>query len=202
VKFACERRGEVETEPVDVHLSDPVAKRVHDQLQRVRVAHVQAVAGACRVVVELRLVSHDAVVGTVIDALEAQRRTQVVAFGRVVVDHIKDYLHPGLVKGPHHGLELVDLLTTLTGAGVLVVGREEPDRVVAPVVLQPSVDQALVVNELMDRHQLHRGHAKREKVLDHRRMRESGVCAAECVRHLGMPLGQSLQVCLVDHGFV
>ena len=47
VQLAGQRRGEVEAEPVDVHLGHPVAQAVHDQLQHVRVAHVQAVA-ACR----------------------------------------------------------------------------------------------------------------------------------------------------------
>ena len=46
VELARERRGEVEPEPVHVHLDDPVAQRVHDQLQGVRVAHVEGVAGA------------------------------------------------------------------------------------------------------------------------------------------------------------
>ena len=41
VELAGQRRGEVEAEAVDVHLGDPVAQRVHDQLQRVRVAHVE-----------------------------------------------------------------------------------------------------------------------------------------------------------------
>lgn len=34
VELPRQRRGEVEAEPVDVHLADPVAQRVHDQLQR------------------------------------------------------------------------------------------------------------------------------------------------------------------------
>ena len=41
VELAGQRRGEVEAEAVDVHLADPVAQAVHDQLQHVRVAHVQ-----------------------------------------------------------------------------------------------------------------------------------------------------------------
>ena len=43
--------GQVEPEPVDVHLGDPVAQRVHDQAQGLVVAHVEAVAGAGGVVV-------------------------------------------------------------------------------------------------------------------------------------------------------
>ena len=43
VQFPGQRRREVEPEPVDVHLQHPVPQRVHDQLERVRVPHVEAV---------------------------------------------------------------------------------------------------------------------------------------------------------------
>ena len=61
---------EVEAEPVDVHLGDPVAQRVQDQLQRMRVAHVHGVAGAGGVEVERRITFDEAVVGGVLDAAE------------------------------------------------------------------------------------------------------------------------------------
>jgi hypothetical protein len=51
VELPGQRGREVEPEAVDVHLGDPVAQRVHDELQHVRAAHEQAVAGAGRVVV-------------------------------------------------------------------------------------------------------------------------------------------------------
>ena len=51
VELPGQRGGQVEPEPVDVHLGDPVAQRVHDQPQRLVVAHVEAVAGAGGVVV-------------------------------------------------------------------------------------------------------------------------------------------------------
>ena len=71
VELAGQRRGQVEPEAVDVHLDHPVAQRVHDQLQRVRVPHVEAVAGAGVVHVVLRLVVDQPVVGGVVDAREA-----------------------------------------------------------------------------------------------------------------------------------
>ena len=55
VELAGQRRGQVEPEPVDVHLGDPVAQRVHDQPQRLVLADVEAVAGAGGVVVVLRV---------------------------------------------------------------------------------------------------------------------------------------------------
>ena len=58
-------------------------------------------------------------------------------------------------------LELRDLLAASAARGVLVVRREEADRVVAPVVAQAALDQVRVVHELVHRQQLDRGDAER-----------------------------------------
>ena len=98
VQLARERRREVEAEAVDVHLQDPVAQRVHDQLQHVRVPHVEAVAGAGVVHVVAALSVDEPVVRGVVDALERQHRPEVVALGGVVVDDVEDHLDAGLVQ--------------------------------------------------------------------------------------------------------
>ena len=113
VELAGQGGGQVEAEPVHVHLGHPVAQRVHDQLQRVRVPTLQAVPGPGGVVVELRVVGHQPVVGGVVDALDRQHRAQVVALGGVVVDDVEDHLDAGLVQRPDHRLELGDLLAPL-----------------------------------------------------------------------------------------
>ncbi len=46
VQLARERRREIEAESVDVHLADPVAQAVHDELQHVGMPHVHRVARA------------------------------------------------------------------------------------------------------------------------------------------------------------
>ena len=63
VQLARQRRGEVEAEAVDVHLADPVAQRVHHQLQHARVQHVERVAAAGEVHVVARRVGRQPVVG-------------------------------------------------------------------------------------------------------------------------------------------
>ncbi len=79
------------------------------------------------------------------------------------------------------------------------LGREEADRVVAPVVAQAELDQALVVDERVHRQQLDRGDAEALQVIDHRRAGESRVRAAQLLRNVGMQLRQPLDVRLVDH---
>ena len=77
-------------------------------------------------------------------------------------------------------------------------GREEPDRVVAPVVAQALVQEGGVVDELVHRHQFDRRHPDSLEVGDHGRMGDTGVRAAVLLGHLGMQSGQTLHVCLVD----
>ena len=71
-------------------------------------AGVDRVPGAGVVDVVALLVGHQPVVGGVVDALEAQRRAELVALGGVVVDDVEDDLEAGLVEPAHHRLELAE----------------------------------------------------------------------------------------------
>src|SRR5262249_57087205 len=44
VELPSKRRCQIESESIDVHVEDPVAERVHDQLQRVGMTHADRVA--------------------------------------------------------------------------------------------------------------------------------------------------------------
>ena len=87
---------------------------------------------------------------------------EVVALGGVVVDHVEDHLDAGRVQRPCTiALNSCDLLPPASPvAAYCVVRGEEADRVVAPVVAQAPVEQRAVVDELVHRHQLDRGHAE------------------------------------------
>ena len=183
VEAARQRRRQVEAEAVDVHLLHPVAQRVHHQHQRVRMTHVQAVAGAGVVHVVARVGLDRAVVRAVVDALQVEHRPEMIAFAGVVVDDVEDHFEAGGVKRLHHLLELAHLSAAVALRGVFAVRREVPVGVIAPVVAQAFVEQVLLVDELVDRQQLDRGHAERGQVLDGGRMREAGVRAAHGLRH-------------------
>ncbi len=165
-------------------------------------AGIEAVAGAGEVLVQPQIAVDQPVVGGVVDAAEVDRRAEVVALGGVVVDHVEDHLDAGLVERPHHGLELGHRAAGVPVRGVLIVRREEAERVVAPVVSQPEVEQPVVVQELVHRHQLDRGDVERFEVVDDRRMAEAGIGSAQLLRDAGMGLGHALDVCLVDDRLV
>ena len=192
--------SQVETEPVDVHLGHPVPQRIHDELQRMRVTDVEAVAGPGVVHVVALVVVDKAVVGGIVDAPHRQRRTQVVALGGVVVDHVEDDLDAGFVQGAHHRLELLHLPAGVGVGAVLGVGGQETDGVVAPVVGQALVDERRVVGEVVHRHQLDRGDPQRDQVVDDGRMGDRGIGAANLLRDVGVCLGEALDVGLVDDG--
>ncbi|HEX2411906.1 MAG TPA: hypothetical protein VHJ39_12125 [Solirubrobacteraceae bacterium] len=126
----------------------------------------------------------------------------MIALRGVVVDDIEDHLDAGRVQGLHHPLELLDLLTLLARRRVLVVRREVPDGVVAPVVAQAAVDQVRVVDELMHGHQLHGSHAQREEMVDDGRMCQACVGSPELLRDVGVLLREPLDVDLVDDAVV
>ena len=84
-----------------------------------------------------------AVVGGVVDTAKRQRRAEVVAFRGVVIDDVENDLDARRVQGLHHRLELVHLARRGRPPPSSRVRGEEADRVVAPVVRQPLVGQAL-----------------------------------------------------------
>ncbi len=105
------------------------------------------------------MVGHEPVVGGVVDPPKAQGRTQVIALGGVVVDHVEDHFEAGGVEGLDHRLELDNLLAQVTRTGVAGFRRKVTQGVVAPVVDQPPIEQELVVDEGVRRHQFHGGDA-------------------------------------------
>ena len=138
-----------------MHLLDPVAQGVHDELQGVRVANVEGITSAGVVHVVCLVVLDQPVVGGVVNPAEAQGRAQVVALSGVVVHHVQDDLDARVMVAAHHVLKLRHGTFRALGRGVFPVGGEKPQGVVSPVVLQPQVPQPVIVDELVDRHELH-----------------------------------------------
>ncbi len=150
-RLAGKRRSEIEAEAIDVHLLDPIAKRVHDHPQRVGVADVQRIAGPGNVDVQTRVVVHQAVIDRVVDATEGEGGPEVVALGGVVVDDVQDHLDAGGVQRLDHLLELGDLLAKRAADGKPRAWRKKPDRVVAPVICQTARDDRHLVEPVVDR---------------------------------------------------
>ena len=203
LQFAGERGSQIEAKPIDVHLRDPVAQAVHHELYRMRVHHVERVAATGIIHVMARVARHGSVVSEIVDAAERQGRPRMIAFGRVVVNHVQYDLDAAIVQILDHLLELAnDVDAQMRVAGVAGLGREEPQRVIAPVVAQPPVDQMTIVHKVMHRHQLDGGDAQFLQVLDDRRRCDTGVGAAQLLGHVGMQHGHAAHVRFVDDRLV
>ena len=97
----------------------------------------------------------------VVQASPADRGAALVTLGGVVVDHVEHHLQPRRVHPAHH---LAELVAWVMGGGVARVGAEEAQRVVAPVVAQAVLDQALLVQDVVHRQQADGGDAQPQQV--------------------------------------
>ena len=189
---------EVEAEPVDAASpSSQYLQRVHDELQARRVAHVQRVARACRVDVAREVVRFEPVVGAVVEAAEAERGAVLVALRGVVEDDVEDDLEAAGVECVDHRLELRHLAAGPPGGdgrGVGVVGGEEADGVVAPVVGEPAFDEERLRDVLMHRQQFEGRHAEIDEMTDDGVVPETGVRAPQLGGHPGMHHREALDV--------
>ncbi len=163
--FAPQRDAQIEAETVHAIGAHPVAQRIGDHLQHARMRQVDRIAAAGVVDVVPLLARDQAVVAGVVQAAPGQRRSQFVAFAGVVVDHVQDDLQARRVQ-PADGLaQFVRAVLQVRG-----LGREERQRVVAPVVAQAAFQQETVLQEGVHRQQLDRGDAQALQVLDEARV--------------------------------
>src|SRR5690554_1500856 len=94
----------------------------------------------------------------------------MTAFRRVVVDDVENHLDVGVMQELNECLELAQPAV----AEITRLGREEGDRVIAPVVPELLFDEIPVIYEGLDRQQFDRRHAKIRHMADHRRRGKAG----------------------------
>ncbi|MNU87423.1 hypothetical protein D3C71_772050 [compost metagenome] len=112
-RLSAQNGAEIEAETVDMHVFSPVTQAVHHHLQHARMRGVDGISGAGVVDVITVVIRQGAVIGEVVDTLERQRRSKLVAFRCVVVDHIENDLDAGIVERPHHIAEPLDTARTV-----------------------------------------------------------------------------------------
>ena len=80
------------------------------------------------------------------------------------------------------------------------IRREKADRAIAPIVFEALLEQIIVVDEGMDRHELDGRDAERLDVVHDGLGAEPGVKAPELLVDLGVQLGEAFDMRLVDDG--
>jgi hypothetical protein len=116
------------------------------------------------------------------------------ALAGVVVDHVEDHLEARGMQAGDHVLKLRDPALGQEAR----LRREKAQRLVAPVIDEPTVGQEPVVEKGVDGQQFHRGDAETGVVLQHRIGRDAEKGAR--VGHVAALHGQALGVAFVDHG--
>ena len=132
IGFPRQNCAQIEAEAIDMRLLDPVAQAVGNHLEDATMRDIQGVSGAGIIYVVALLLGHQPVVAGIVDALERERRTALVAFGGVVVDDIQNDFESRFVKAGDHLLEFAQTLP-LVGS-IARIGSEESDAVVSPVI--------------------------------------------------------------------
>ena len=173
-----EDRGEIEAEAVHMHLGDPVAEAVQNEAADDGMVGIEGVAGAA-VVGVAGAVGVEDVVGVVLQAAEAERRSALVALGGVVEDNVEDDFQGRPVQRLNHVPELVERPERVLARAIGRVRREERDRRVAPII--DLARRGILRIELKDGQQLDGGDAEFLEVGD--LLDQAGIGAALCFGH-------------------
>src|SRR5829696_2863074 len=96
------------------------------------------------------------IVDGIVDAPERQRRPEVASLAGMVVDDVEKDLDSGIVQGADRRLEAEHAFLAV----VAVLGREEVEGRVAPVVPQALLDEEAIVCERVDGQELDRSNAE------------------------------------------
>ena len=108
-----------------MHLFDPVTQAVHNQLQNIGMQHVERVATTGIVDIISSLGRICPVIAEVVYAPKREGRSQMIAFGRMVINHIQNHFDTGGMHGPHHHLELLHCIQMIVLPGKTCIGSEE-----------------------------------------------------------------------------
>ena len=183
-----------------MHFLNPIAERIHDELEDARVGDIEGVPAPGEIDV-VRAVGVEPVVAGVVDAAHGEDGTGVVAFGGVVVNDIQNHLDPCGVESADHFLEFVRGVLRPAGAKPRI-RHKISQRVVAPVVHQPPIDDRLLVRVEVDRHQLDGGDSETLKMGDRSLAGEARIGAAQFFGNLGMALREAFDMQFVENRFV
>ena len=106
-----------------MHLGDPVTQRVQDELSDLRVGCRWRVAAPGGVEVCATAIGKS-VVPLVVDAAETKGGAFLIAFARMVVDHIKNHFEACGMQCANHCLEFRDLSAQAAGRRISGMWRE------------------------------------------------------------------------------
>ena len=196
----AQHAGQVEPEPVDMHVVHPVTQAVHHELQHARLTQIQRIAATGVIDVGIGALVRQPVPRCVVQPPPAQRRPGLVGLAGVIEDDIEDHFDAGPVQGSHHGPKLIAHGARVGRRRITGLRAKEAERVVAPVIDEPPVRQVPLVQVLVHRQQADRGDAEPLQMRQDRRVGKAGIGAAHRFGNAGMQAGEALDMQFVQHG--
>src|SRR5262249_2019131 len=127
-------RGKVEAKAVNVHVGNPEAQAVEDQLAHGGMVAVDRVAAASEV--EVVTIAVEQVIELIIQAAKVTGPTLGIALAGVIEDDVEKGLDAGGMEGPHHVAKLVDLPVVGAAGGIGGLGGPKGNAIVAPEIPQ------------------------------------------------------------------
>ena len=103
----AQHRRQIEAKAIDMHVADPAAQAVHDQLEHPGLADVQRVAAAAVVFKCSGRLGRVAVIAGIVQPAKAHAGAGAVGLGRVVEHHVEQYLDALGMQGFDHGAKFV-----------------------------------------------------------------------------------------------
>ena len=196
IRLARQHRGQIKPKPVHMHHLHPIAQRIHHHAQHHRMRDIQRVPGA-GVIDVIAFVVLQAIIAGIVQPAKADRRTQVIAFAGMVVNHVQDHFDPGRMQPPHHVLKFCNVAARHQPW----VRREKADALIAPKVAKSNVMQEPLIGIGLHRQQLNACNTQLGQMIQNRRTCHAREPAPLRFGHAGMRSGQAFDIGLVDHGF-
>src|SRR5262249_8352583 len=194
------RSCQIKSEAIHLHFEDPVTQTIHNQPQDGGMSDIQGVAAPGDVAVVAPIIGTQSIVGGVVDTAQANCRSEMVAFGGVVVNHVQNDFDPSRMQPLHHLLELTYLLTGGAARRETRIRREKANRAVSPVVAQSARQQARLGNGMMNRHQFDCGNPQPFEMFQRRLGARPQIGSALRLGNLRMTGGKALDVEFIKYG--
>jgi hypothetical protein len=141
VLIPTQNRGEVKAKPVDMHVHNPVAEYVHDELSYDGMVCVKRIPDAGEVLVVSAAVLLQHVEDRILDSTQADRRSQFIPFRCVIQHNVENHFDAGAMKCLDHLSELYRLVSWCASNAVGLLRSVKGNRVVSPIIPEPLLGQ-------------------------------------------------------------
>ena len=94
--------GKIKPEAIHGHILVPVNQAVLHQRLHPWMINIHGIAATGIVDIAVRITRFRAVIGQVIDTFKAQRRTLLITFACMVINHVQDHFYTGIMDHIHH----------------------------------------------------------------------------------------------------